>query len=86
MVSSQPPFIEATTSDPFYKMIACHQADKFWSTHENSKPEGELTFSPELKDLLTRMFQVEPTHRLSMPELMSHPWMTKSTPTKSIIN
>lgn len=81
MVSQHPPFLEAKTTDPFYKMIAGHRPDLFWSRHE----ESGATFSEELKDLLTRMFQVEPEHRPSMSEIMSHPWILKPLLSKAQI-
>jgi serine/threonine protein kinase len=35
----------------------------------------EHTMSPESKHLIERLLQVEPTARISLPELLSHPWM-----------
>lgn len=81
MVAQHPPFTEAKTNDPFYKCIAGNRADIFWRTHCKNKPGGESYFSEELKELLTCMLQVEPSHRPSMSEVLAHPWMQKETPT-----
>lgn len=85
MASQHPPFLEAKTTDPFYKLIAGHRPDLFWQRHEEGWAWKNGTLSDELKDLLTRMFQVEPEHRPSMSDIMSHPWMTKPMPSKQII-
>jgi [calcium/calmodulin-dependent protein kinase] kinase len=45
--------------------------------------EARLTFpadvstSPALADLLRRMLAKEPAQRLSMPQIMAHPWVTR---------
>lgn len=70
LVSSQPPFISAMPNTGLYKFIALNYVDKFWSTHEK-----KIKFSPELKDLLTSMLAFDPTHRLTIPEILAHPWM-----------
>ena len=55
----------------FYKFIALNYVEKFWATHEK-----KVKFSPELKDLLNSMLAFDPTHRLTIPEILAHPWMT----------
>lgn len=81
MVAQHPPFTEAKATDPFYKCIAGNRADLFWRTHSKNKPGGDNFFSKELKELLTCMLQVEPSHRPSMAEIMAHDWMQGETPT-----
>ena len=71
LVSSQPPFISAMPNTGLYKLIAMNYVDKFWSTHEK-----KVKFSPELKDLLNSMLAFDPTHRMTIPEILAHPWMT----------
>ena len=85
MVAQHPPFTTATNSDPFYKCIAGNRSDIFWRTHCKNKPNGENFFSPELKELLTCMLQLEPSHRPSMSEVMAHAWMQGPTPSLSDI-
>lgn len=36
--------------------------------------------SPELKDLLTRLLKPDPNQRITMPEVMAHPWFTVNLP------
>lgn len=50
-----------------------NRADLFWKTHSRNKPEG--FFSEEFKDLITNMLQVMPHQRLSLAEIVGHPWM-----------
>jgi len=80
MIAQHPPFTEAKSTDPFYKCIAGNRADIFWRTHSKNKPGGESFFSNELKELITSMLQVEPSHRPSMAEIMSHSWMQQPMP------
>ena len=71
LVSSQPPFLTALPNTGLYKFIALNYVEKFWATHEK-----KVKFSPELKDLLNSMLAFDPTHRLTIPEILAHPWMT----------
>lgn len=71
LVSSKAPFNSATPNNGFYKFIALNHLDKFWNSHEKKSK-----FSPELKNLLSEMLAFDPTHRLSISEVLSHPWMT----------
>jgi serine/threonine protein kinase len=70
LVSAKAPFVSATPNNGFYKFIALNYIDKFWNAHEKKSK-----FSAELKDLLNSMFAFDPTHRLSISEILSHPWM-----------
>ena len=40
--------------------------------------------SPGLKDLLARIFMVEPANRISMSGIFSHPWVRKSLPQEAL--
>lgn len=66
MVVGHPPFTSAQANDPFYKCIANNRSDIFWRTHAKNKPNGANFMSPELKDLLNCMWQLEPSHRPSL--------------------
>ena len=70
LVTSQPPFISAMPNTGLYKLIALNYVEKFWQTHEKRSK-----FSKELKDLLNSMLAFDPTHRLTIPEILAHPWM-----------
>lgn len=73
MYSGHPPFNNAVPSDPHYKLLATNRADLFWKTHSNRKPAG--FFSEEFKDLITNMLQLMPHQRLSIADIIGHPWM-----------
>ena len=85
MVSGHPPFTSARPNDSFYNCIAKNRSDIFWKTHANNKPNGAQFMSSELKDLLNCMWQLEPTHRPSLSEVMAHPWMKKDMLNKQVI-
>ena len=82
MVSRNPPFYKAELSDPYYKYLCCNRPDIFWKEHTKNKPEGLKFFSKEFMDLMTGMLQQEPTHRLSLSEVIRHPWYNGETPTR----
>jgi len=71
LVSGKAPFINSNPNTGFYKFIALNYIEKFWSSHEK-----KITFSADLKNLLTSMFAFDPTHRLTISEILSHPWVT----------
>ena len=59
MYSGLPPFTLADPeNDMFYRLIATNRADLFWMAFEQNKPEG--FFTPEFKDLITNMLQLDP--------------------------
>lgn len=47
------------------------EADQFWQYHS----VDNVPFSDAFKDLITKMFQFEPKSRLSIPDILCHPWM-----------
>jgi serine/threonine protein kinase len=79
MYAGHPPFQIAKEDDMFYKLLASGRADLFWKAHSNKKPAD--FFSDEFKDLITTMLQVQPFMRLSLADVVSHPWMQGEYPT-----
>lgn len=71
-----PPFGKADPKDPYYKLLTVNKHDTFWAAHSRGKPKD--FFSPEFKDLMNHMFAHSPTQRLSLSEIISHPWMKKN--------
>lgn len=68
------PFVtEASGRDPMYRYFLVGYDHVFW---KNSR--FAYHFSPALKHLLTYMFQPEPAMRLTMPEIIAHPWVQDS--------
>lgn len=72
MITGHPPFTQATPNDRFYKFISGNRADVFWRSHARNKKGG---FSEEFTSLLTSMFQLIPSQRLTTADIVGHPWM-----------
>lgn len=75
MYAQHPPFNKADPNDPFYRLICANRPELFWKAHSRNKPGGEAFFPEEFKNLITQMLQYDPTHRLSIAEVKSHPWV-----------
>ena len=74
MRSGAYPFFEkAADRDPRYNLIINQRSDQFWQEHEAQKGQG--FYSEEFMDLVTRMMQFTPNSRLSIAEVMNHPWL-----------
>jgi len=72
MMTGHPPFSQAVPQDRFYKFLSGNRADVFWRSHSRNRSGG---FTKEFTDLLTCMFQLIPSQRLSMADVVGHPWM-----------
>ena len=79
MRSAAIPFNKAVEQDAHYSQIFNCRSDKFWQQHEASKGAGY--YSEEFKSLITRMMQYNVGSRLSISEIMGHPWMQGPTAT-----
>jgi serine/threonine protein kinase len=44
----------------------------FWKMHSSSKPVGY--YSDEFKSLITSMLAYDPVNRLSIADIVGHPW------------
>ena len=73
MRSAAIPFNKATPHDSNYKKIIENRSDEFWASHEQARSPGY--YSSEFKDLVTRMMQHNATSRLSLAEVLGHPWL-----------
>ena len=69
MMTGSLPFTLAVPEDKFYKFLCKNRADLFWRYHSKSH------LSNEFKDLLTSMLQPIPPHRLTLADVVGHPWM-----------
>ena len=79
MATQHPPFLRAEQTDKYYKKIWNGNWESFWEWHSDEN------LSENLVDLITKMFSVEPSDRLTIREIMSHPWYTGPVPTHSEI-
>jgi len=73
LYAGHPPFESARLDDPHYKLIATNRCQQFWATHQNRKPDG--FFNENFKDLITAMLSFHPHSRLSIPDIVAHPWL-----------
>ena len=64
-----PPF-NANSEDDIFKMVAKGK-------YSFDYPEWD-GISPQAKDLISKMLQVDPQHRISAEEALRHPWFKKS--------
>ena len=69
MLTRSPPFRGAQTKDPYYRRLCAHDKKAYW------KIFGSLELSDSAKDLFERMAERDPTARLSVSEVLTHPWV-----------
>ena len=69
MLTRSPPFRGAQTKDPYYRRLCAHDKKAYW------KIFGSLELSDEAKDLFEKMAEREPTARLSVSQVLEHPWV-----------
>jgi serine/threonine protein kinase len=74
MFTQHPPFSKATADDAFYKCLMTGKFETFWKAHAKKKPGGDSFFSDEFKHLIMCMVAYNPSDRLSMEQIKSHPW------------
>lgn len=72
LMTGKAPFNNANPNTGLYQFIALNYPDKFWKMHDKKQK-----YSLEFKNLITSMLAFDPTHRLSIAEIFSHPWMTQ---------
>ena len=75
MVAQHPPFSKAIPTDPFYQVLAAKREDVFWNSHCKNKPSKLDFFTAEFKDMITKMLTLDPSKRLSIDDVLMHPWM-----------
>ena len=79
MVTQHPPFLRAEPTDKYYKKIWNGNWESFWDLHSDEN------LSESFIDFMTKMLSVEPWDRLTLREIISHPWYTGKVPTHSEI-
>jgi len=75
MIAQHPPFSSATPKDPYYKCLAANRPDIFWKTHGKTKEGGAGFFSDEFKDIFEKMVALDPNSRLTIDDILNHPWL-----------
>ncbi|KAG9415159.1 hypothetical protein AC1031_008585 [Aphanomyces cochlioides] len=74
LLAGFPPFQIATRQDWWFRACAMQQYQAFWAAHSRT-----AVFSPLAMDLMTRIFDVNPATRITLPEIWSHPWLHEPT-------
>jgi serine/threonine protein kinase len=60
----------ATEDDKIYRFFARpNRTDQFWNSLSS------FGISTELKDLIARMIEYNEEHRLTLADILAHPWM-----------
>lgn len=77
MTAGTPAFEMAKPQDDFYKCLCTNKHRDFWNAHY----EG-TNFSNEFQSLMNCMLAFDPTQRLSIAEVMQHPWYQKPVPSE----
>ena len=75
MYAGHPPFNEAHKKDPHFKYFYQERQDCFWNCMKRCHPAN--FFSDSFVDLMTNMLAYDPNSRLSMAEIIGHPWMSE---------
>ena len=75
MFTQHPPFTRADPTDPFYRLLCANRADLFWKAHSKNKKGGMDYFPETFKNLITGLLQFDPAARLSMADVIAHPWL-----------
>ena len=85
ILTQRPPFSSANPKDPHYRLIAAGRANVFWQAHAEAE-NGEDIYSPEFKDFFEKMMALKPSNRLTIEQILAHPFMKGPEPTSEEIN
>lgn len=72
MRSGHRPFVEAKTTDLWYKYIYDEKYEVFWKMHGKDKPEG--LYSEEFQKIVNGMLEADPTKRFKIENIIASPW------------
>lgn len=82
MLAGCPPFLDAVPHPEnwYFNRLADRNYPLFFTAHERVH-----VFSPDAKDLLSRMFEVAPGRRVSIDECLRHPWTHGAVPSQDSV-
>jgi len=77
LVTGHMPFANASTTDEAYSFFIQKQQSTFWRFHKKIMRNKDANFklNEDFADLMNKMFEFDPSKRLSIDEIISHPWM-----------
>lgn len=79
MLTARPPFRTAQKEDPYYKLLIGKRADLFWQAQAAADDDGRDIYSSEFKNLFEKMCAFNPKDRLTLEQVLAHPWFSGPT-------
>ena len=76
MLMGNPPFFTARLDDTLYNLLQTNPK-RFWSYHCNDSTNDRISTSA--KDLISRMLLYDPSKRIGISAIISHPWFRQVT-------
>ena len=74
ILTQRPPFASANPKDPHFRLIASGNASVFWQAHAEAEGGNDI-YSADFKDLFEKMMTLNPPDRLTLDQVLAHPWM-----------
>lgn len=76
LVTKIPPFGFCNPNkSPFFRALKAGKIDQFWKVKCKHMADGASALSPELKSLIERLVSSNPADRLTVAQVLNHPWM-----------
>jgi len=72
MMAGMAPFMDATEKDPYYRLIWSSKYESYWKAV--SRGHSSEFFSAEFKDFVNLILSANPSQRLTLAQVKSHPW------------
>mmetsp|Transcript_23689 Transcript_23689/g.23390 ORF Transcript_23689/g.23390 Transcript_23689/m.23390 type:complete len:83 (+) Transcript_23689:887-1135(+) len=70
MITKCPPFRTAQIKDPYYRRLCSHDKRAFWKIYD-----VYYNFDNSFKDLFEKMIERDPEKRISLEQILEHPWV-----------
>lgn len=80
MLSGFPPFITPDVSDWWFHKLKNKRHDLFWRAHCRT-----VYFSDGIKDLINKILSPDPSQRISLTDIKTHPWFIGPTISQSTL-
>jgi len=73
MLAGFPPFQYATAQDWWFQKLQTGRHSLFWKAHTR-----QAFFSEDAKDFINKVLEPNPTERMTLAQILEHPWFTGS--------
>ncbi len=70
-----PPYGIPTSSDKFFEYVEKYDWRLVINAYDRKRSFKHLSLSPKVKDLLVNLLNFDPQKRLSMKQVLAHPWL-----------